>query len=379
VTGTSAPAAVEVRPVSTGRDRKSFVELPWRLYRGDPNWVPPIIADELKFMSPRHNPFFEHAEVEHFLAWRDGEPVGRIAATHNRLHNEFHEDRVGFFGLFETVDEGAVARALLDTAASWVAARGLDTLRGPMNYSTNETCGLLVDGFDGPPYIMMPYNPPSYAGFLERAGFAKVKDLVAYRLLDDENLRSRVRRIDRLAKRLDNVRVRSMNKKRWDAEVEIVRDIYNAAWERNWGFVPYTRHEFDHMAKSLKQVVEPSLVGILEVDGRPVGFGLGIPDANIATREANGRLFPFGLIKILLAWRKIHRARIPILGILQEFRGKGYDALLYAHIFRNGTARGFHEAELSWILEDNMPMRHALEKLGASVHRTYRVYDKPLD
>lgn len=378
VTQAGAVLAADVRPIGSSRERKQFVTLPWRIYRDDPDWVPPLIRDELEFISPKHNPFFEHADVEHFIAWKGPEPVGRIAAIHNRLHNEFHGDRVGFFGLFECADDPSVASALFEAAEEWLRSKGCDTMRGPMSYSTNDTCGLFVEGRPGPPYIMMPHNPPYYARLIESFGFEKAKDLLAYVITDDVSFQSHVDRIDRLIKRKRNVVVRSIDKKRWDDEVEVVRDIYNSAWERNWGFVPYTRHEFDHMARSMKQIVDPTLVAILEVDGRPVGFGLALPDANIATREANGRLFPFGLIKILLALRKIDRARVPILGLLEEYRGRGYDALLYVHLFRNGVAKGYREGELSWILEDNMPMRRGIEKFGGTVYRTYRVFDKPI-
>jgi len=377
---TVAAPAVEVRPVRGRGDRHRFVTLPWRIYAGDPNWVPPLIGDEKKFIDPRHNPFFEHAEVEHFLAWRDGQPVGRVAAILNHLHNELHEDRVGFFGLLECIDDASVAGALLDTASEWVGERGLDTLRGPMNYSTNDTCGLLVDGFEGAPYIMMPYNPAYYGDLLEGLGFEKAKDVIAYLITDADVQEGQADRLERVMRRrvknLDQVRVRSLDKKRWDDEVAIVRDLYNQAWERNWGFIPFTPAEFDHMAKEMKLIVDPDLVGILEVSGQPVGFGLGLPDANIALKEANGRLFPVGLIKILLAKRDIRRFRVPILGLLKEYRGLGYDVMLYLHLVREGMRKGYREAEMSWILEDNLPMRRGIENLGGRPYRTYRIYDR---
>lgn len=379
---TVAAPAVEVRPVRGRGDRHRFVTLPWRIYAGDPDWVPPLIGDEKKFIDPRHNPFFEHAEVEHFLAWRDGQPVGRIAAIHNHLHNQHHEDRVGFFGLFECIDDGDVAGALLDTASAWVRDRGLDTLRGPMNYSTNDTCGLLVEGFEGAPYIMMPYNPAYYRELLEGRRFAKAKDVIAYRITEADVQAGQADRIERVLRRrvknLDQVRVRPLDKKRWDDEVAIVRDLYNQAWERNWGFIPFTPAEFDHMAKEMKLIVDPDLVGILEVSGQPVGFGLGLPDANIALRRANGRLFPVGLVKILLAKRDIRRFRVPILGLLKEHRGLGYDVMLYLHLVREGMRKGYREAEMSWILEDNLPMRRGIENLGGRPYRTYRIYDRPV-
>ncbi len=373
-------AATDIRPVSTRRDRDAFVKLPWTIYRADPHWIPPLIADEKKFIDPDHNPFFHHGNVEHFLAWRDGTPVGRIAAIHNHLHNEFHDDRVGFFGLFESIDDPEVARALFDAVADWLGARGLTTMRGPMNYSTNDTCGLLVDGEPGPPFIMMTHNPPYYPALVESAGFGKAKDLIAFIITGDDVDHERLTRVEKvLTRRIRaDVRMRTMVKKCWDEEVELIRHVYNNAWERNWGFVPFTEAEFDHMAKEMKPVVDPDLVGILEVDGQTAGFVLGLPDMNLAIRKANGRLFPFGLIKILIAARGIKRFRVPILGLLPEYRGLGYDTLLYFHMVKTGLAKGYEAAEMSWILEDNLPIRRGLERLGGRLFRTYRIYDRSL-
>lgn len=349
---------------------------PWRIYKQDRHWVPPLIRDEKRFISPDHNPFFQHSEAEHFLAWRGRDPVGRIAAIHNKNHNQFHDERIGFFGLFESIDERGVAEALLDTAARWARDRGLTALRGPTNYSTNDTCGLLVEGFGSSPFIMMTYNPPYYETLLEQAGFRKAKDLLAYLLTSVDMATDRAERLERALRERRGALVRPMRKKEWDAEVSIVRRIYNQAWERNWCFVPFTPDEFDHMASSMKQIVDPHLVGILEVHGEPVGFGLALPDVNLALKHANGRLFPFGLLRILWASRSIKRMRVPILGILEEHRGKGYDVLLYLHLFRSGTARGYRAAETSWILEDNDLMRRGLENIGARVYRTYRMYER---
>jgi len=372
-----SPSGVDIRPVRSRGDVDRFIRLPWKIYKGDANWVPPLIRDEQKLVDPNHNPFFEHAEIEHFLAYRGGEAIGRIAAIQNRNHNEFHEDKVGFFGMFESIDAADIAGALLDTASAWLGERGLDTLRGPMNYSTNETCGTLIDGTEGTPYIMMPHNPKYYPALFEGAGLAKAKDLVAYHIPAD---RVPVQLIKRVEQSLAGspASVRSIDKKKWDQEVEIIRTIYNNAWEKNWGFVPYTAKEFDHMAKSMKQVVEPELVAVAEFNGKPIGFGLALPDMNLAMQKANGRLFPFGLIRILLAARNIKRLRVPILGVLKEFRGKGLDGLLYVHLYKNAVAKGYTEGELSWILEDNVPMRRILDNLGCRVHRTYRIYDRPV-
>ena len=372
----TAVRTADIREVTTRRDRDVFVRLPWRIYRGDADWVPPLIRDEKRFLDPKHNPFFEHSDVACFLAYVDDEPVGRIAAIENRNHNAFHQDRVGFFGLFECVDDGEVARALLDRAEAWVRDRDLDTLRGPMNFSTNDTCGLLVDGRSGPPFVMMPYNPSYYARLIEGAGFEKAKDLLAYYGEGETYDAARLARfIDRL-KRKTPYTLRTIDPKAWTREVEIVRNIYNRAWEKNWGFVPFTPAEFDHMAATMKQVVNPRITAILEIEGEPIGFAVPLPDVNQALKVANGRLFPLGLIKILLAARRINRIRVPILGLVPEYRNKGFDVVLYHHIWQTATDLDLARCEMSWILEDNLPMRHALERTGCHVHRTYRVYDR---
>jgi GNAT superfamily N-acetyltransferase len=376
---------IHVAPVRGKRELKQFVTFPWKVYRGDPNWVPPLIGSTLKMLDRKHHPFHRHAEVEYFLARRGGDRsgspagriVGRIAAILNRAHNEFHEEKTGFFGFFESIDDPAVPPMLFEAAAAWLRERGMERMRGPANFSSNEDWGLLVDGFDSAPRVMMPYNPKAYVGYLEEFGFVKAKDLVAYTMRAGtlpERLRKRVEKIEKEVP----VRIRPLDKKRFDQEVELVRKIYNAAWEKNWGFVPMTNEEIDHMASELKAVVDPSLVLFAELNGETIGFALALPDVNQAIQKANGRLFPFGLIRILLESRKIHRLRVLTLGVLKEYRGKGADALLYYRLYEDGLGRGFNEGEFSWILEDNLPMRRALDLMGAEVYKTYRVYDYPL-
>lgn len=373
-------SAVEVEPVRERQARERFIRFPWRLYEGDAAWVPPLLSDERKFLSPEHNPFFEHSEVELFLARRGREIVGRIAAIRNDAHNDLHGDRVGFFGLFESVDDVEVAAALFDAAETWLGARGLDTMRGPMSFSTNDTCGLFVGGSGGPPFILMPYNPAYYVELVERCGFHKAKDLLAYLVVVADIDAERTQRLrEVLARKRDRgvrVDVRSLVKKDWDREVGLIQAIYNRAWEKNWGFVPFTDAEFQHLATHMKQIVDPELVAILELDGVPAGFGLALPDMNLAIREANGRLFPFGIVKVLLAARRVRRVRVPILGILPEFRGRGYDMALYDFLLAAARRKGIVAGESSWILEDNIPMCRAMERLGATVHRTYRIYDR---
>ncbi len=372
--------SVEVTPVETRAERKAFVRFPWQIYPGRyPWWVPPLLSEERKRIDPGSNPFFEHGSVQLLLARRDGRIVGRIAAIENELHNKFHNEKLGFFGFFESIDDREVASALLDSAAAWVKARGLEVLRGPANFSTNEECGLLVENFDDPPFVLMTYNPPYYEILLEGWGLTRAKDLLAYHIVKEEFDMRRFSRLERLSRRSGHeIRVRSLDMRRFDEEIRLIRDLYNAAWERNWGFVPMTDEEVEHMAKQLKPVLDPNLALIGEIDGKPVGFALALPDVNQAIRHANGRLFPVGIFKLLWHMRRIDRIRIITLGILEEYRRIGLDAMLYFEIFKRGSARGAIAAESSWILEDNVLMRRALEKIGFRQYKTYRLYERAL-
>lgn len=323
-------------------------------------------------------PFYEHSEVEAFLAQRDGRPVGRIAAIRNRNHEAHQGEPVGFFGFFETENDPELAGALLDTAAAWLRERGLKTMRGPTNFSTNDTAGLLIEGFDGPPMVMMAYNPPYYVELLESYGFTPAKTLLAYVITEQEPPAYLVRAAG-VVRRRTGIRVRPIRKSDFDRELKTIRRIYNEAWERNWGFVPMTDAEFAFMAKELKPIVDPNLALIAETpEGEPAGFVLALPDFNQVLIHMNGRLFPFGLLKALWYQRKIHQMRVVTLGVLEEFRGKGIDALLYLQIIRNGAARGVTLAEQSWVLEDNEKMRSPIERLGGRAYRRYRLYDVAL-
>ena len=366
-----------MEPVRSKRDQQEFVELPFRLYRDDPHWVPPLRRDVNELIDPSKHPFHEHATVELFLARKGKEIVGRIAAIHNDLHVQVHGDLTGFFGLFETIRDEAVSHALLDAAAEWLAKRKLTTMRGPASFSLNEEAGLLVDGFDGPPVVMMSYNPPWYAELLESYGLTKAKDLVAYYLADAKPTDRMLRMADKLRERY-GITLRTLDKKKFWKEVEIVRRVYNEAWQDNWGHIPMTEAELDYMAKQLKPVVEPSLVVFAEANGELAGFALALPDFNVALRHMNGSLFPFGWAKALWYSRKIKTARIITLGVLEKHRRSGVAELMELELLRNGPMKGIVNAEFSWILEDNAMMRTPLEKLGAHVYRTYRLYDVPI-
>ena len=370
-------ASVVVRPVRSAADLKRFIALPYVLHRGDPLWVPPLRRDVRKALSREKNPFFQHAEAEYYLAERDGEILGRIAAIHNRAHNEFNEDTAGFFGFLECVDDLDAARPLFEAAGGWIAQRGLTILRGPMSFSTNDECGLLVDGFDTPPTVMNPHNPRYYIDLVERCGFTKAKDLYQYRSVNPTIPAGLIERVESVLER-QNITLRTLDMKHFDDEVERVKRIYNRAWEKNWGFVPMTEREIDHLAKQMKPVVVPELVIFVEHRGEPIGFAVVLPDLNVALKKnPSGRFFP-GILKILWAARKITRVRILLLGLLPEYRGIGADALMYHWIWRTGYELGYRWAEAGWILEDNGPMNNAIKRLGFERYKTLRIYDRPL-
>lgn len=336
-----------------------------------------------KLLDRSANPFFQHAEADYFLAERDGEVVGRIAAIANRLHNETHHDKVAFFGFFEAINDFPVAAALFDTASAWARERGFDTIRGPMSFSVNDECGLLIDGFDTPNTLMMPHNPPYYLTLLETAGFAKAKDMVC---LEGGSLRApvtppeRTERAVELLKKRYGLTMRPLNMKRFDDEVALIKRLYNASWEKNWGFVPMTDAEIDMLAVQFKPVVIPSIIPFVEKDGEPIAFGLALPDLNEALRgNRGGGMFPAALTMMWkLKTKKITRARIPLLGILPEWRGKGIDSALYHWIWSKAAEIGIGWGEAGWLLEDNPGIIQGLSKANFTPYKTYRVLDRRL-
>ncbi|MDW7682091.1 MAG: GNAT family N-acetyltransferase, partial [bacterium] len=308
---------IEIFPATSKQDRKKLVKFPWEIYKHDPCWVPPLIRQQLDNVNKNKHPFFEHSEVDFFLATRNNKLVGTVAAILNNRHNQFHQENVGFFGFFETINDYQVAEKLLDTVMEWGKQKNLHTIRGPENYSQNEICGLLVDGFNYPPAILMGHNPPYYQTFIEQYGFVKAMDLWAY-YLDAETMKmsDRVIKVVNRIKQRSQFTFRKINKKDIKNEIERVKQIYNKAWEMNWGFVPLTDHEIDHIAKELVQIIDEDVVYFAELNGKPVGFSLSCPDINQALIKINGRLFPFGLFKLLYHIRKINRLRVIIMGVL---------------------------------------------------------------
>ncbi len=373
-------STIEVRPVRSQKDMMQFIKLPWSIYKGNQTWVPPLIMDQKVLMSPERNPFFQHAQAEYFLAYANGKAVGRIAGIYDRLYIDFQNENIGFFGFYESINDQAVADALFEAAILWLKGKGVVEAHGPTNPGTNDVMGTLVDAFDMPPVVMMPYNHDYYPTLFEQAGFAKAKDLLAYWL--DESLMN-IGRLDRmveLLKKRHKLTLRPINLKKLDEEIDLVREIYNDAWEKNWHFVPWTDEEITHLGKELKPVADPELVLFAYKDDEPVGFSLSLPDVHQALIHVrSGRLFPFGLLKLLYHQRHISQVRVLAMGIRHKYRGLGVDALFYHRTFRYAEAKGMQRGECSWILEDNHSMKAAMERMGGRVYKTYRVYAREID
>jgi len=375
---------IHIQRVTTPRELEDFIRFQFRLYRNDPYWVPPLLSERRDHFSPAKNPFFEHAAMQLFVAKRGDETVGRIAAIDDQIHPQMWDENIGFFGEFEAIDDQAVAQALVDAAANWLAKRGRGAMRGPMNLNINDECALLVDGFDGPPVIMMPYNPPYYATLLECCGLQKIKDLYAYKVdirsfgPNMENLPERVKRVARIAQERHGISVRHFDLKRLHEEVELIKPIYRQAWSRNWGAVPMTDAEFDHLAENLAMIADEELCYIAFHQGQAIGCSVTLPDLNQVAAKMKGRLFPFGWFHFVFGRRKIKGLRVLIMGVLEEYRLKGVESLFYLETCRAAVRKGFEWAEMSWILEDNYNVRRGIEMMGGEIYRTYRFYEKDI-
>jgi hypothetical protein len=374
---------IEVKPARTSGERRRFIEFPYKLYRDNPHWIAPLRMAQKDVLNTKSHPFYKTSDVEMFLAYCGGRVAGRIMAILNRAHNEFHNERAGFFGFFEVENDKETATALLDAAREWVRSRGADVIRGPVNPSTNYECALLVDGFDLDPMVMMTYNPPYYAELLESYGMSKAMDLYAYDIgVDYFNHTNKLQRVAERLRKKSNISVRTVNMKDFKNEVGIIRQVYNDAWSRNWGFVPMTEAEFDHLAKDLKQIVDPRVVLIAEqaLEGgksRAVGFLLAVPDLNFALKKINGRLLPLGLLKLLWHSRKITQIRVITMGGILEFQNLGLGSIFLDEIYRRGPGAGFPTGEMSWVLENNVMMNRAAELIGGRRTKTYRIYEMP--
>jgi hypothetical protein len=369
---------VAVRTVQSKKDENRFIKFQWSIYDGNPHWVPPLLMDRRKLIDRKGNPFYKHSEMEMFLAERDGRLVGRIAAIVNDNHIKEHNEKVGFFGFFECIDDQAVANALFDAVRNWLKSRGMEAMRGPASPSVNDEYGLLVDGFDKAPYILMSYNPPYYATLIERYGLAKVKDLYAYEVNKELVFTEKLKRVSEIVKRKEGLVFRSLNMKDFANEVRKIHDLYTRAWSRNWGEVPLTEDEFNYMAKDLKPIVNPELVVIAEAKGKPVGFGLSLPDLNqVLIHNRKGRLIP-GLLRMLLLKKRVNGVRIIILGVVPEYLNSGIGGVLFYETGVRAVKEGYPHGEASWVLEDNVRMNRGAELLQGERTKTYRLYQMPI-
>ena len=374
-------SSVTVRPARSRADRRQFIDFPYTFYQDEPHWVPPLRQDIKKTLNTRKNAFFDHGAIQLFLAENAAdEPVGRIAGIVNGMHLQKYDDGVGFFGFFECVEDYAVAEALLDAAASWLRDQGLTGMRGPANPSLNDTAGLLVDGFDRDPSILMPYNPPYHEDFLVDYGFERAMTMWAYYVHKKYARAEKLRRGAKIVRhRNPGLELRTLDMSRFDKEARTILDIYNDAWSDNWGHVPMTEAEFEHLAKDLKQIVDPEMVFLLELDGNPVAFSIALPNMNQALRHVNdGRLFPFGLPK-LLAYAKfggIYEVRMPLMGVRKAYQGRAFDTLLVLATVENGPPNGYDACEMSWVLDTNNRLKNALESMGGTVDKEYAMFEK---
>jgi GNAT superfamily N-acetyltransferase len=370
---------IKVQPVRNKRELKKFILFPWKVYAGDPNWVPPLISEMKEKLDPKRNPFFEHASMEIFLAWRGEELVGRVAAIIDELHNQVHKEKVVFFGLYESVNDEAVAQALLEAVASWGKERGMTILRGPMNLSMNDECAFLLSGFDSPPMIMMPYNPAYYNDLMVKSGLVKAKDLFAFYMTKDHEVAAKVSRVVEKVQGEMKVRFRIVNMRRLEEEAKKIQAIYNEAWSRNWGFVPWTENEMKHMVKRLKLFADPHLVIFAEDQaGRPIGFAFGLPNYNEILKKLNGRLTPWGIWQFLFYRRRLKGMRAVVFGVVRDYQHTGLSYLLYSELEKNAIARGYEWCEMSWELEDNEPVLKFSESIGGKIYKTYRIYQKEI-
>jgi GNAT superfamily N-acetyltransferase len=375
---TSSQNGISVRPVAGAREFRKFIGYPYERNRGDVHWVPPLRIGESERLTPKKNPFFAHAEVELLLAFRDGRIVGRIAAIDDHRHNETHHDNLAAFGFFEAEDSDT-ARALLDSVEQWAKQRGRSAVRGPLNPSLNESAGLLIEGFDTDPMLLMPHNPPEYAAFIERAGYSKVKDLYAWLYDLTRRIGPEFERIADRVRSKHRMVVRPFNLTQFAKETARLREIYCGAWENNWGFVPPTDDEFRRLASEMKPILDPKCAVCVEVDGRPVACAVAVPDINQALRGTDGRLFPLGLVRLLGRKRIIDQVRLLLLGVLPEYRSPGLFPLIIAELQKSLTNNTrYVRAEFSWVLEDNHDINKPVERIGAVRYKTYRIYQKAL-
>jgi GNAT superfamily N-acetyltransferase len=367
-----------VRPVLTKADTKKFIDFIYTFYNNDPNWVPPLRMDREKLIDKKKNPFYKHSLMELFLAERDGKVIGRIGAIVNDNHNREHNDKVGFFGFFECVNEQDVANALFDEAKKYLRSKGMNAMRGPASPSVNDEYGLLIEGFDSPPVVLMTYNPEYYGTLIQNYGLKKEKDLYAYIMDQHTVYTDKFNRANEIVKQRNSLTFRTINMKDFANEVRRIKDVYNGAWQYNWGAVAMTDEEFDALANDLKMVVEPELVLIAESKGKMVGFGLSLPDINVRLKEnRNGGLIG-GLLRLLVFKKKVDLVRVIVLGVLPEYQKTGAAGVLFYETAIRAKKLGYRYGEASWILEDNVMMNRAAEAMQGKIYKKYRIYQQEI-
>lgn len=373
--------ALSVRPVTNSREMGVFIDVPWFIYRDDPLWVPPLRLERRLHFS-RFNPFFKHGEWQAWVAYRNSQPVGRISAQIDQLHRQRYGADTGHIGLLESIDDSDVFKVLTKTAEEWLAARNTRRITGPFNFSINQECGILVEGFDTPPVIMMPHSREWYGRLLEKQGYRGVKDMLAYWVNVDFKVPRLMSAL--IGKFSDQVQMRTLRRNKFREEMEVLRDIFNDAWSENWGFVPFTREEFAELGSSLRLLVPDECIQIAEVDGVPAAFMVALPNLNEIFADLNGSLFPAGWLRLIRVKSRggVRTGRIPLMGVRRQFHNTPLGMALAFMVIdaprKLGQAMGVEAVELSWILEDNKPMRAILDGLGCRQYKRYRIYGKTL-
>jgi len=368
-------SALEMVPVKTEREAEDFIKLPFHLYKDAPNWIPPLRKELEKVFHRKYNPFLQHAEIERFLCKDSGRTVGRIACILDDSHNRFHKEKTAFFGFFEAINDNKVAGLLFDSAVTWGRERGMERLRGPVNPSMNAECAFLLEGFDQPPVLMMPYTFPYYLSLAETYGFNKAKDLYAFHKTNSAGTPERFEKLVGLVRHRTKVVVRPFEMKHFDRDMEHIKRIYNAAWEENWGFVPMTDVEMNKIAGMLKPLAVPELILFAEIEEKPVAVSVTIPNYNEVLKHLNGSLGLMGLTKFAYYRRKIAGLRSLIFGVLKEYRKAGLHAVLYYETEKAAQRLGYHWCELSWNLEDNDEINSFDTSLGSTIYKKYRIYE----
>jgi len=368
-----------IKKVNTKSELNQFIKFPWKIYKDNKYWVPPLLMEQKTLLDKQKNPFFKEADAEYFLAYRNNEIVGRIAAVKNDIYLKYHNDSSGQFGFFECKNDQDVANALFDTVKTWMKERGLKFMNGPANPSSNDIYGMLVEGFDDSPRLLMPYNPEYYVKLCENYGMKKAKDLFAWKIVNEKIKASeKLKRGQEIVRNRYKLKISQMDMKNFSKELERFKYVYNKAWAPNWGFVPMTEEQIDAMAKDMKPLAEPSLVLFGEIDGKLIGAALVMLDYNQVFINMNGRLLPFNFLKLFTQKKKINWARILTLGIIPEFQKKGLDTVFYWEIVNRAAELGIYQGEASWVLEDNDMMNRGLELMNAERYKRYRIWEVEL-